>query len=99
MSEDDFRTQILSRLDEHGNEIRALRNLIERLVRIEERQHAHTEAFTRLCRRIDSLEAKTQAMESASHCYTTSVRWLERTLWGVVAAGAWYVGALLTHGL
>jgi hypothetical protein len=90
-AEDQFQSQILSRLDEHGEEIRALRNLIERLVRIEERQQAHSDTFSRFGRRIERLEEKVEQIESAQSCYTTSLRWLERLLWALCSGGAWMI--------
>lgn len=92
MSEDYFQNQVLSRLDEHGNEIRAMRGLVERLVRIEERQQTHTETFSTFGRRIERLEEKVEQVEGAQSCYTTSLRWMERLLWALCSAGAWTAG-------
>jgi hypothetical protein len=89
MSEDNFHAQVLSRLDEHGNEIRAMRGLVERLVRIEERQQTHTETFSTFGRRIERLEEKVEQVESTHSYYSVSLRWLERLLWALCSAGAW----------
>lgn len=91
MSEDHFQSQILSRLDEHGSEIRALRGLVERLVRIEERQQSHSDTFARFGLRIEHLESQVSQLERSCSLSSVSMTWLERALWLLGAVGAWVV--------
>ncbi|ADE14173.1 hypothetical protein Nhal_1000 [Nitrosococcus halophilus Nc 4] len=98
VADDSFHAQILSRLDDHGEEIRALRGLVERLVRIEERQQAHSDTFARFGVRIERLEYQIQQLNTEHGQSSVSIAWLERGLWLMCIIGAWLVNQWIHHG-
>ncbi|WP_152486068.1 hypothetical protein [Methylohalobius crimeensis] len=90
MTEDQFREQILKRLDAQADEIRELRRILERLVRLEERQQMQSESIARMHRRMEAFEERLRKMETSSSGQRTSLSWIERIIWGGGLIGAWF---------
>lgn len=75
--------------DEMREELKGLRTLIERLIRVEERQTNHTEVLARFGRRLDAIDVEVIHIKQHIASSSITIKWLERFIWAALASVPW----------
>jgi len=99
MTNDREYNQILIRLDNQGEDIKELRKMIERLVRLEEHQQESRRGINYLSERVTTVERRLLALEHTTTSSKNNFGWLEKIIFLLIGALGWLAGHLIVTGV
>jgi len=90
--------RIETQMDVLSKEMRLMRQLIERMVSVEERQTSHDQAMQRMGRRLDEIEDSIKEIEQRLSRNSWAVGAIERVWWIMVSAAVGMVAYIVRAG-